>query len=74
MRNNNSSNNVLESLDVLAVISFIIGWFNFFENVDQSTMQDAIQEAVDDIHKHLLSQDEKIDKIIDMLGGEVGER
>ena len=37
-------------------------------------MQDAIQEAVDDIHKHLLSQDEKIDKIIDMLGGEVGER
>lgn len=74
MRNNNSSNNVLEPLDVLAVISFIIGWFNFFENADQSTMQDAIQEAVDDIHKHLLSQDEKIDKIIDMLGGEVGER
>lgn len=73
MRNNNSSNNVLEPLDVLAVISFIIGWFNFIENVDQSAMQDVVQEAVDDIHKHLLSQDEKIDKIINMLGGEVSE-
>lgn len=73
MRNNNSSNNWLEPLDVLAVISFIIGWFNFIENVDQTAVQDVVQKAVDDIHEHLLSQDEKIDKIINMLGGEVGE-
>lgn len=73
MRNNNSSNNWLEPLDVLAVISFIIGWFNFIENVDQTVVQDVVQQAVDDIHEHLLSQDEKIDKIINMLGGEVSE-
>lgn len=65
-----SNNKQWEAIDVLSVISFLIGWFNFFENVGQSTMQDAIQDAVMDIHEHLEEQDKKMDAIIEMLGGE----
>lgn len=65
-----SNNRQWEALDVLSVINFLTGWFNFFENVDQSTMQDAIQSAVSDIHEHLKEQDKKMDAIIEMLGGE----
>lgn len=65
-----SNNKQWEALDVLSVISFLIGWFNFFVNVDQSTMQDAIQNAVSEIHEHLEVQDKKMDEIINMLGGE----
>lgn len=65
-----SNNRQWEALDVLSVINFLTGWFNFFENVDQSTMQDAIQSAVSDIHEHLEEQDRKMDAIIEMLGGE----
>ena len=65
-----SNNKQWEAIDVLSVISFLIGWFNFFENVDQSTMQDDIQDAVRDIHEHLEEQDKKMDAIIEMLGGE----
>lgn len=65
-----SNNRQWEALDVLSVINFLTGWFNFFENVDQSTMQDAIQDAVSDIHEHLEEQDKKMDAIIKMLGGE----
>ena len=65
-----SNNKQWEAIDVLSIISFLIGWFNFFENVDHSTMQDAIQDAVMDIHEHLEEQDKKMDAIIEMLGGE----
>lgn len=65
-----SNNRQWEALDALSVISFLIGWFNFFENADQTTMQDAIQNAVSDIHEHLKEQDKKMDAIIEMLGGE----
>lgn len=65
-----SNNRQWEALDALSVISFLIGWFNFFENFDQTTMQDAIQNAVSDIHEHLKEQDKKMDAIIEMLGGE----
>lgn len=68
--NNSSNNNRLEIIDIISLVGFIISWLNYIENVDQSTMQDAIQSAVKDIHEHLESQDEKIDKIIGMLGGE----
>ena len=75
MRNNNNSfDNGLGALDALSIVSFIIGWFNFLENLDQTTMQDTVQSAVNDIHKHLELQDIKMDRIIDMLGGEVSER
>lgn len=57
-------------LDSIALVSFIIGLLNYDENVDQSTMSNAIQNAVEDIHAHLRRQDEKIDKIFEILRGE----
>lgn len=65
-----NSNRQWDALDALGVVGFLIGWFNYIENVDQSTMQDAIQKAVGDVHKHLEEQDKKMDKIINMLGGD----
>lgn len=56
-------------LDALAIISFFIGVRNYEENVDQTTVQNAVQTAVDLINEHLESQDAKIEKIIEMLGG-----
>lgn len=65
-----NSNRQWDALDALGVASFLIGWFNYVENVDQSTMQDAIQDALSDVHEHLREQDDKMDMIIKMLGGE----
>lgn len=63
------NNEQLSFLDVITIISFIIGVANYNENVSQGVMQDAIEKAVDDIHKHLQEQDEKIDWILTMLEG-----
>lgn len=54
-------------LDAIAMVSFIIGLLNYGENIDQSTMNDAVQSAVQDIHEHLAEQDEKITKILQLL-------
>lgn len=59
----------LTLLDMLAIISFLIGVANYDENVDQSTMSKAVQSAVDDIHRHLTAQDEKIDLLLSKLEG-----
>ena len=39
------------------------------ENVDQTTINDTVQSAVQDIHGHLAKQDEKITKILQLLEG-----
>ena len=56
-------------MDFIAVVGFLIGVVNYEENVDQTTMQDTVQKAVNLINIHLEEQDNKIDKIIEMLGG-----
>ena len=62
----------LTLLDALAIVSFLIGVANYDENVDQSTMSKVVQAAVDDIHRHLAIQDEKIDLLLSKLeGGQV---
>ena len=61
--------NGFDILDALAIISFLIGVRNYEENVDQTTVQNAVQTAVDLINQHLEMQDKKIDSIIEMLGG-----
>ena len=55
-------------LDVLAIVSFLIGIANYNENVDQSTMDNTVRKAVSEIHHHLIEQDEKMDKILVTLG------
>ena len=62
-----SSQNNLSLLDLITIISFIIGVANYEENVDQSTVQNVVKQAVTEIHNHLEMQDIKIDKILEVL-------
>lgn len=61
------NNEQLSFLDIITIISFIIGVANYNENVSQGVMQDAIETAVKDIHDHLQEQDEKLDWILSLL-------
>ena len=60
-------NENLTLLDLLTIISFIIGVANYEENVDQSTMQSTVQQAVNEIHDHLELQDRKLQNILELL-------
>ena len=63
------SNEGISLLDAMALVSFLIGLANYDENVDQSSMNKTVKQAVDDIHKHLAIQDEKIDLLLSKLEG-----
>lgn len=74
-------NTELTLLDILNVLSFVIGLINLDLNVDQNDMDAQTREisdranalvnnAIEDIHKHLLSQDAKIDRILEVLNNE----
>ncbi len=67
----NNNNSQMSLMDALAIVSFFIGLANYGENVDQNSMQEAISKAVEDVHSHLKSQDEKIDKILSLIDKEV---
>lgn len=54
-------------LDAMTIASFMIGLANYGENVDQSAMSKIVQGAVDDIHRHLADQDEKLSKLLTKL-------
>lgn len=69
-----SNRNQLELLDVMNVLSFVISVMNYDENLTQSDKQDLSNEfskkmdkLLGDIHLHLNSQDEKINKILEVL-------
>lgn len=62
--------------DVLNLMSFVIGLMNLNENLTQGDKQDIMKNLSEksdtilkEIHAHLEKQDEKIDKIIETLGG-----
>lgn len=63
------SNEGISLIDAMALISFFVGIANYDENVDQSSMNKTVKQAVDDIHKHLAIQDEKIDLLLSKLEG-----
>lgn len=65
----NSSGESLSFLDVIAIVSFVVGLANYSENVGQGQMQQAISGAVEDIHQHLRIQDSRIDEILSQLKG-----
>ena len=59
-------------LDILAILSFIIGAMNLDENLTQGDKQDLLQEfsskadlLLKEIHLHLEKQDNKLDKILE---------
>lgn len=54
-------------LDAMTIVSFMVGLANYGENIDQSTMSKTVQAAVDDIHRHLADQDEKLSKLLTKL-------
>lgn len=57
-------------IDALAIVGFLIGYKNYEENVDQTTMQNTVKMAVSSIQEHLEEQDAKINRILRILGEE----
>lgn len=60
-------NKQLTLLDIIGIVSFVIGVANYEENVDQSSLQQVTDKAIAEIHAHLQTQDDKIDKILEAL-------
>lgn len=65
------TNGQLDFLDILNVLSFVIGLMNYDENLTQNDKQDLMQELnaksdklLEEIHRHLTEQDKKIDIIL----------
>ena len=58
-------------LDAMAIVSFMISLANYEENIDQTFLQNILNEAIADIHSHLEKQDKKLDYIIELLEREV---
>lgn len=56
-------------LEAVTMVSFIMSLANYSENLDQSSAQDMLNNVVKDIHEHLQQQDDKIDKILELVGG-----
>ena len=61
-------------LDIITLISFVIGLQNLEMNITQEDMQNtterldsALRKEVRDIHRHLQEQDDKIDMILEEL-------
>lgn len=57
-------------IDALAIVGFLIGYKNYEENVDQTTMQNTVKMAVSSVQEHLEEQDAKINRILRILGEE----
>ena len=64
------SNGEWTFLDMISLISFCVGLQNLDLNISQENLDNQTQEldaslrkVVDEIHRHLTIQDEKIDKI-----------
>lgn len=71
-----SDNRQLSFLDLLNVLSFLIGVENLEENLTQGDKQDLqhdltviAEKLLTEIHAHLEAQDKKIDKILNRLEG-----
>lgn len=77
-------NNELGFLDLITIISFVVGLQNLEMNITQEDMQEttekldkALRDQVKDIHNHLAEQDKKIDNILNILkenGGVIYDR
>lgn len=62
----------LEFLDLINIMSFIIGVMNYDENLTQGDKQDLMSEfdtkakkVLDEIHAHLTEQDKKINQLLE---------
>ena len=69
-----NNNEQFDFLDLLNILSFVIGILNYQENLTQSDKQELMNKvdedtktAIKEVHKHLQMQDEKIDTIMKLL-------
>lgn len=63
----NSSNRKDAILDAMAIVSFLVGMANYEENITQSQLQETAKSIMSDIHSHLKEQDDKMDRILELL-------
>ena len=56
--------NNLEFLDILTLISFVLQVQNQQNIIGISDVQREVNRAVEDIHRHLQAQDEKLERIL----------
>ena len=63
-------------LDIITLISFMVGVMNLEENLTQGDKQDLMQEfdtkassLLKEIHSHLEDQDNKLNQILELMGG-----
>jgi hypothetical protein len=71
-----TNNGQYDLLDILNILSFLIGIMNYNENLTQGDKQELMQKFDDqtqtlltEIHQHLEIQDQKIDRILQQLEG-----
>lgn len=57
----------LDFLDILSIISFAITIQNQNKLIGIQDVQKEVDRALDELHQHLQIQDEKIDKILEVL-------
>lgn len=62
-----SENKNIEFLDIIAIISFALQMQNQSKIFGISDVQEELHKAVEEIHAHLESQDEKLNKIMGVL-------
>lgn len=62
--NNQFEEQQIDILDIIAILSFIIGLDNLQENRQQSKTQEQIIKSIEE---HLKRQDEQYEKIIKLL-------
>ena len=61
-------------LDMLSILSFLLGIMNYGENLtqgDKQELQESLSQKAElllnEIHGHLQEQDDKIDKILEVI-------
>lgn len=54
-------------IDIISLISFYIGLENYASNISQEDVQQVAEGILNEIHNHLQEQDQKIDKILEVL-------
>lgn len=63
-------NEEFELLDLLTVLSFIMQVQNQSKLFGISDIQEDNNRVTEEIHQHLRQQDEKINKILELIGNE----
>ena len=64
---NNSENENIELIDILTIISFALQVKNQSKIFGINDVQKELHNIVTEIHQHLEKQDDKIDRIMELL-------